>query len=194
MLRPGIVGMRGSMVIKLRPCMRSSTSLLSSTPPPMTCDHTCNVHTRYLVGLIPGTWCSSTRCTPVISVIPGACLVLVCTHPETNLPLSSLLYTRAYDTTEYILIARTTPGVVNRKPKLVFLGRFIYSIFPDQKKTSFFICLLAKQPPKPAFTFSYFSRILRFRFAQKKKTETDRFFSENPEKPTEPFLVFGSQP
>ena len=35
MLRPGIVGMRGgSMAIRLRPCMRSSASLLSSTPPP----------------------------------------------------------------------------------------------------------------------------------------------------------------
>ena len=33
MLRPGIVGKRGSMVIRLRPCLRSSTSLLSSTPP-----------------------------------------------------------------------------------------------------------------------------------------------------------------
>ena len=35
MLRPGDVGMRGSMVIRLRPCVRSSTSLLSSTPPPL---------------------------------------------------------------------------------------------------------------------------------------------------------------
>ena len=34
MLRPVIVGMRGSMVIPLRPCMRSSASLLSSTTPP----------------------------------------------------------------------------------------------------------------------------------------------------------------
>ena len=34
MPRPGIVGMRGSMVIRLRPCMISSTSLRSSTPPP----------------------------------------------------------------------------------------------------------------------------------------------------------------
>ena len=36
MLRPGIVGMRGSMAIRLRPCMISSTSLLSSNtaPPP----------------------------------------------------------------------------------------------------------------------------------------------------------------
>ena len=34
MPRPGIVGMRGSMAIRLRPCMRSSISLLSSTPPP----------------------------------------------------------------------------------------------------------------------------------------------------------------
>ena len=32
MLRPGVVVMRGSMVIRLRPCMRSSISLLSSTP------------------------------------------------------------------------------------------------------------------------------------------------------------------
>ena len=31
----GIVGMRGSMVIRLRPCKRSSTYLLSSTPPPL---------------------------------------------------------------------------------------------------------------------------------------------------------------
>ena len=36
MLRPAIVGMRGSMVIRLRPCMRSSASLLSSTLPPPT--------------------------------------------------------------------------------------------------------------------------------------------------------------
>ena len=37
MSRPGIVGMRGPMVIRLRPRIRSSTSLLSSTrpsPPP----------------------------------------------------------------------------------------------------------------------------------------------------------------
>ena len=34
MLRPGVEGIRGSMVIRLRPCMRSNTSLLSSTPPP----------------------------------------------------------------------------------------------------------------------------------------------------------------
>ena len=34
MLRLGIAGMRGSMVIRPRPCMRSSTSLLSSTPHP----------------------------------------------------------------------------------------------------------------------------------------------------------------
>ena len=33
MLRPGIVGMRGSMVIRLRSCMRSSASLLSNTHP-----------------------------------------------------------------------------------------------------------------------------------------------------------------
>ena len=34
MLRPGILRMRGSMVMRLRPCMSSSTSPLSSTPPP----------------------------------------------------------------------------------------------------------------------------------------------------------------
>ena len=35
-LRPGIVGIQGSMIIRPRPCMRSSTSLLSCTPPPHT--------------------------------------------------------------------------------------------------------------------------------------------------------------
>ena len=40
MLRPGIVGMRGSMVIRLWPRMRSSTPLLSSTPPPPWPNHT----------------------------------------------------------------------------------------------------------------------------------------------------------
>ena len=34
MLLPGTVGMRGYMVVRLRPCIRSSTYLLSSTPPP----------------------------------------------------------------------------------------------------------------------------------------------------------------
>ena len=34
MLRPGIVGMPGSMVIRLRPCIISITYLLSSAPPP----------------------------------------------------------------------------------------------------------------------------------------------------------------
>ena len=34
MLRPDIVGMQGSVAIRPRPCMRSSTSLLSSTPSP----------------------------------------------------------------------------------------------------------------------------------------------------------------
>ena len=33
MLRPGTEGIRGSMVIRLRPCMISSTSIISSTPP-----------------------------------------------------------------------------------------------------------------------------------------------------------------
>ena len=33
MLRPGVVGMRESMAIRLQSCMRSSTSLLPSTPP-----------------------------------------------------------------------------------------------------------------------------------------------------------------
>ena len=33
MLRPGILGMRGFMAIRLRTCMRSSTPLLSCTPP-----------------------------------------------------------------------------------------------------------------------------------------------------------------
>ena len=36
MLRPDIVGMRGSMVIRPRLCMRPSTYPLSSTPPPPT--------------------------------------------------------------------------------------------------------------------------------------------------------------
>ena len=35
MLRPGIVGVRGFIDIRLRPCMISSTYLLSSTPPPL---------------------------------------------------------------------------------------------------------------------------------------------------------------
>ena len=36
-LRPGIVGMRGVMVIRLGPCTGSSTSLVSSAPPPAVC-------------------------------------------------------------------------------------------------------------------------------------------------------------
>ena len=44
MLRPGIVRMRGSTVIRLRPCMRLITYLLSGTPPPPP-THTHLAHT-----------------------------------------------------------------------------------------------------------------------------------------------------
>ena len=78
MPRTGIVGMRGSVAIRLRPCIRSSTSLLSSTPlPPLFVTHPV---THPLVVTRAAIWPGSVYTPQQSKMIPFADPHVI-THP-----------------------------------------------------------------------------------------------------------------